>query len=160
MSYTTGGFHRCSGDKNQCRVKLGEWGDDDNQKFLRCDQCDANLCRECADHTKKEKKVSKEKPLLITYQEEEIRQALSDIKNWFKEKHPEYATKVLGDNCPSLAGDSEGVKNLLDCFFSDEQITDLAIPVVLEVCPSDFQLLDTYRLKLDHAQMTYQIDEK
>ena len=43
-----------------------------------------------------------------TISEEDIRQALNDIKNYFKENHSEYYEKTLKEGIPSVAGNKEG----------------------------------------------------
>ena len=76
--------------------------------------------------------------------EDDVRQAVNDIKNWFQENHPDYFGKTLKDK-PSVAGNPDGVKQFLSQH-PHSQSPDIALAVILELCPEGFQFLDTFRL--------------
>ena len=77
---------------------------------------------------------------------EDLVQALSDIKNWFSEHHPDYFESTI-KNRSSVGQDMTGeiVKHLHTSFI-ERHVKLLSVQAVLEQCPANFQLLDTYKL--------------
>ena len=72
--------------------------------------------------------------------EEDIRQAVNDIKNWFKENHAEYYENTLKEGKPSVGGKKEEVQQWISQFdgFKDNAGVSMALCVIFELCPKDF----------------------
>ena len=72
--------------------------------------------------------------------EEDIRQAVNDINNWFLENHKDSFNALL--KSASVGGSKEEVA----AYLSSRPNQDIALSVVLELCPVGWQLLDTFKI--------------
>ena len=77
--------------------------------------------------------------------EDDVRQAIGDIKNWFEQNHSEYFEANLKKGTPSVAVDKEGATKFLEQF-PHSKTGDNTLSILLELCPVNFQFLDTFRL--------------
>ena len=72
--------------------------------------------------------------------EEDIRQAINDINNWFLQNHKDSFNALLKQ--PSVGGSKDDVA----AYLSSRPVSDVALSVVLELCPVGWQLLDTFKI--------------
>ena len=75
--------------------------------------------------------------------EEDLNQAVNDIKGWFQQNHADFFDKVFKE-APSIAGSKEDAQKFLAQ--NEGHSKSLALLVVLSKCPVKFQFLDTFRL--------------
>ena len=72
--------------------------------------------------------------------QEDLVQAVNDIKNWFDQNHAGHYQK----DAASVAGSEENAKSFLSQYLS--HAGSVSLLVILSTCPEKFQLLDTYKL--------------